>query len=78
MTLDSDHRRALVMLAGSPDGITENALTANGFSIELLVDLVSTGLASTRVERVRAGRREIAVTRVRITGAGRRALGITP
>jgi hypothetical protein len=50
-------------------------MSAHGFSIDMLVELINTGLASASTERVVAGRLPMEVTRVRITEAGRRALG---
>jgi hypothetical protein len=70
-----DRQRALALLASCPDGCPEALMVAHGFSIELMVELVGEGLASTTEERVRAGRQTLEVTRVRITDAGRRALG---
>ncbi len=67
-------RRALELLAVSPDGATEAILVAHGFTIDLLVELVRAGLATAKAERVMAGGRSMQVTRVRITEAGRRAL----
>jgi hypothetical protein len=72
--LNAARRRALIVLAGSPDGMTEALLLAHGFSIALLVELVTANLASATAERVRAGGREMKVMRVRITDAGRHAL----
>jgi hypothetical protein len=69
-----ERQRALALLASCPDGCPEALLVAHGFSIELMVDLVGEGLASTTDERVRAGKQTLEVTRVRITDAGRRAL----
>jgi hypothetical protein len=66
--------RALAFLAGCPDGCGEGLLLANGFTVELLVELVRDGLASATPERVVSGRETIEVARVRITEAGRRAL----
>src|SRR5262249_37012727 len=45
-------RRALGLLAASPDGATEAILLAHGFSIRLLVEPVRTGFATARAERV--------------------------
>ena len=50
-------------------------MLANGFPVEMLVELISTGLASAQAERMIAGSKQIEVARVRITEAGRRALG---
>jgi hypothetical protein len=67
-------RRALELLAASPDGATEAILLAHGLSIDLLVELVRAGLATAKAERVVAGGRAMEIARVRITEAGRRAL----
>jgi hypothetical protein len=62
------------LLAASPDGCTEALMLANGFTAELLVELVGTGLAFAHAERMIAGGKQIEVAGVRITEAGRRAL----
>jgi hypothetical protein len=69
-----DRRRALELLAASPDGCSEAIMIAHGFTVEQLVKLVHTGLATAKAERVVAGGRTIEVARVRITAAGRGAL----
>jgi hypothetical protein len=68
-------RRALELLAGSADGMTEAMLVAHGFTVEQMVELIRTGLATATTGRVMAGARPLKVARVRITEAGRRALG---
>jgi hypothetical protein len=70
----SERRRALALLAASPNGTTEAMLLAHGFSTEMIVELICTGLANAQAERVMAGGRAIETTRVRITDAGRGAL----
>jgi hypothetical protein len=72
--LDRTRRRALTVLAGSPDGCTEAILMAHGFSLKLIAALIDAGLASAKSERMIAAGKAIAVTRVRITVAGRDAL----
>jgi hypothetical protein len=72
--LSADRRRALKVLAASPNGCTEALMLAHGFKLELLGDLILDGLATAHNERMRAGKRAIEVTRVRITEAGRQAL----
>jgi hypothetical protein len=69
-----DRRRALELLAGSRYGYTKAILRAHGFSIDMLVELVKAGLATTKRERMVAGGRRTDVVRVRITEAGRQAL----
>ena len=63
-------RRALELLVGSPDGMTEAMLRAHGFTVETLVDLAR--LATAKNDRVVAAGRPINVARMRITDAGRR------
>ena len=48
-----DRRRALEFLAAAPDGCTEALMFANGFTAELLIELVRAGLASAHAERMR-------------------------
>ncbi len=69
-----DRRRALELLAGSRYGYTKAILRAHGFSIDMMVDLVKAGLATTKRERMVAGGRQTDIVRVRITEAGRQAL----
>ena len=69
-----DRRRALELLAASPDGCTETLLIALGIAVKLMVVLIHAGLASASTERVVAGRDTAEVTRVRITEAGLRLL----
>jgi hypothetical protein len=69
-----EYRRALALLAGSPDGCPEAIMLAHGFPFDLLVDAIRGGLATAHEERVFAGKREIKVTRLKITERGRLAL----
>src|SRR5258708_26699112 len=54
--------------------VTPRRLRAHGFSIDMMVELVKAGLATTKRERMVAGGRQTDVVRVRITEAGRQAL----
>ena len=49
--LSTDQRRALKLLAGSGDGVTEALMMAHGFGTKLMADIVGAGLATTSVER---------------------------
>jgi hypothetical protein len=69
-----DRRRALELLAASPDGCTEALMFANGFTAELLVELVQAGLASAHAERMIADGKMTEVGRVKISEAGWQAL----
>jgi hypothetical protein len=70
-----DRRRALELLASSPDGCTEGLMVANGFTIELLLELVRTGLASAHAERRVVEGKMTEIARMGITDEGRRLLG---
>ena len=65
-----DRRRALELLAASPDGCTEALMFANGFKVEL----VRAGLASAHAERMVTDGRMMEVARMKISEAGWRAL----
>jgi hypothetical protein len=66
-----DRRRALELLAGSREGCTKAMMRAHGFSIDMLLELVRAGLATTKRQ---CAVRQTDVARVRITEAGQRAL----
>jgi hypothetical protein len=72
--VSSPSRRALELLAASPDGCTAAIPLAHGFKSDRLVELINAGLASVTTERVIADDRAMEVTRVRITETGRRTL----
>src|SRR5262245_24964241 len=42
-TSSAKRRRALELLAGSPDGMTEAILLAHGFTVDMLADLIRAG-----------------------------------
>ena len=65
----AERRRALELLAASPDGCTAAIRLAHGFKSDRLVELINARLASVTTERVIAGDRAMKVTRVRITDA---------
>ena len=65
-----DRRRALELLAASPDGCTEALMFANGFTAELLVELVRARLASAHAERMVADGKMMETARVKITRLG--------
>jgi hypothetical protein len=70
----AEERRLLEVLTASDHGVTDALLLAHGFSLDLIVGLVRTRLATAKVERNFGGGRAIEVTRVRITESGRRVL----
>jgi hypothetical protein len=47
-----DRRRALELLAGSHHGYSKAILRAHGFSMDMMVELVKAGLATTKRERM--------------------------
>ena len=69
-----DRRRALELLAASPDGCTEALMFAIGFTAEMLLELVHAGLASAHAERMVPDGKMSEVARVKISDAGWRAL----
>jgi hypothetical protein len=71
MSLSAEHRRALEVLAASPRGCTKGRLLADGFTVDMLADLVREGLATAHRETMRVGGRQIRIERYRITDAGR-------
>jgi hypothetical protein len=66
--------RALAFLAGCLDSCAETLLLVNGFTVDLMVEVVRDGLASATPERVVSAERQLRWARVRITEAGRKAL----
>jgi hypothetical protein len=74
MRLTADQRRALRLLAGAPDGVTEAMMLAHGFRREMLARLVLKGLATVTTGTMRVGAATMKVERYRITDDGRNAL----
>jgi hypothetical protein len=72
--MTADDRRLLEVLAASEDGCTDALLTADGFKLDVLISIVSAGLATARPERTFAAGKPVERTRVRITEAGLGAL----
>ena len=65
----------LELLAGSPHGATEALLVrVHGFNSDMIAGLVRAGLATTKLETMKAGAKPIEVVRVSITVAGRAAI----
>jgi hypothetical protein len=61
-------------VASSPAGCSEAVLAAHGFAVKQIVELIQTGLATAKIERMVAGGKPMEVTFVRITEAGRQTL----
>jgi hypothetical protein len=72
--MTADERRLLELLVASHEGATDALLQAYGLKLDILISIVSAGLATATPERALAGGKPVDVTRVRITDAGRRAL----
>jgi hypothetical protein len=71
----SARRRALELLAGCPDGVTQTTLVvAHGFELRLIRELTTLGFVAVTVERVMTAAQEMRVTRLRITHKGRQML----
>jgi hypothetical protein len=73
--LSGEARRALELLAGTPDGVNEALLLAHGFTRQMLTGFVRSGLATWHHKTVRAGGSMIEVNYMMITDAGWEALG---
>jgi hypothetical protein len=54
LVLTTEQRRALQMLADAPNGCTEPAMRARGFSVGLLAGLVAAGLAVAKPDTMNA------------------------
>jgi hypothetical protein len=72
--LSDEQRRALRLLARSPNGCTEALMMAHGFELAMLAKLVIDGLAVAVDHSTMAGRRRMKVTWLRIAAAGRKAI----
>jgi hypothetical protein len=73
--LTVEQRRALQLLAEAPNGCTEAALRARGFTPPLVVGLVGWGYADAKPQTMRAAGKTFGFMRFVITDAGRRAIG---
>jgi hypothetical protein len=71
--LKPERRRALELLAPCPDGCTETTMLAHGFSIDMMVELINSGLAVVQTEFFVASDYQGERARVRLTEAGHRA-----
>jgi hypothetical protein len=54
---DTTRRRALELLDASREGCTEAVMLAHGFTVDMLVELVTARLATAQTERMVAGGR---------------------
>jgi hypothetical protein len=74
MALSDEPRRALRLLARSPNGCTEAIMLAHGFEVATIDKLVLDGLAKVEAHNTMAGRQRMKVVWMQITEAGRRAI----
>jgi hypothetical protein len=72
--LSKERRRALQLLARSPNGCTKALMLAHGFQLEVLDKLVLDGLAKAEEHATIAGSRAMKVVWLQITPAGRQAI----
>jgi hypothetical protein len=72
--LTDEQRRALQLLARSPNGCTEALLMAHGFELAMLGKLLVDGHALATPHETRAGSKPMVVVWLQITAAGRKAI----
>jgi hypothetical protein len=72
--VNTTRRRALELLDASREGCTEAVMLAHGFTVDMLIELVTARLATAQSERSVAGGRRVEVIRFRITETGRQTL----
>jgi hypothetical protein len=73
--LTIEQRRALHLLAEAPNGYTESAWRARGFTPTLLVELAAYGYVVARTESMNAAGKTFGFMRFVITDSGRTAIG---
>jgi hypothetical protein len=72
--LSGEARRALKILADSPDGANQALLVyGHGFKRQTLAGLIPAGFATAECDVVKTGEKTIEIIKVRITAAGRQA-----
>jgi len=77
MTLTTDQRRALELLASSGlNGVTEASLLISSITVAVLADLEREGWAASSVASVRAGGKTTNVRKFLITDAGHKAIAV--
>jgi hypothetical protein len=69
----ADERRLLELLGASDDGATDALLRAHGFTLEVIINIVSTGLATAKAERTFCRRRSRDRNHTRADHRGRAA-----
>jgi hypothetical protein len=71
--LTDEQRRALLLLARSPNGCTEALMMAHGFESAMLGQFTLEGLAKAEIHDVKIARRRVKVVWLQITEVGRKA-----
>ena len=74
--LKPESRRALELLAPCRNGCTATMMLAHGFSIDMMVELIGSGLATVQTGWLVPGGYQGERAQLRITEAGRRALAL--
>jgi hypothetical protein len=74
MKLTPEHRRALVMIADAAAAGETHRILADRFKLQVIVDLITAGLATPSIETVSVGGQTVEIARVVLTAAGRLAL----
>jgi hypothetical protein len=72
--LSDEPRRALRLLARSPNGCTEAMMLAHGFEVAMLGKLVLGGLVKVENHNTLAGPQRTKIAWMQITAAGRKAI----
>jgi hypothetical protein len=72
--LTDEQRRALRLLARSPNGCPESLMLAYRFAIDMLAGLAADGLLTVDTHEEHVGGRQKVVVRMQITPAGRREI----
>jgi hypothetical protein len=72
--LSNEQRRALQLLARSPNGCTEALLLAHGFELAMLGKIAFDGFANVEAHETVAGSRRMKVFWLQITATGRKAI----
>jgi hypothetical protein len=70
--LGAKQRRALLLLASSPFGVSKAVMFANGFTHRIVVGLIGAGLATAQRENIKVTSQSVG--RTRISDVGRRAI----
>jgi hypothetical protein len=72
--MTDQERRVLEKLAAADNGCTDALLLGYGFKLEMILEMVSSGLATAAPDRAFVADYPVEVIRVQITEAGGRAL----